>query len=198
MCRILVTPDRGFLELRTPETEKRLFIHSLNFIQKRYGKENIFSAVVRTDEGTSQMSVCLTPIREGRMAASKIFDYKELKDLQENFNQAVSDSLWAELKKEKLEERKRNLLIHEEKLQRKIDQLNSKRQQLIAKMNKEKRKEQYWQRVALGELVEKVFKESAEPERLMFIELAKMHLKGRHLARALAGFEQFAAVRPPA
>jgi hypothetical protein len=88
MCRIVLIPDLNFLESLTPEEEDIFFKKSVIFFQNRYGNDNVFSAVVRMEEGTRRMSVCLVPIHKGSLMASQIFTSDSLFHLQTSFHQA--------------------------------------------------------------------------------------------------------------
>lgn len=89
MAQVLVTSGPEFFEEMAPEKQRQFFEDSLDFLADRYGKENIFSAVVHMDEKTPHMHVDFTPISEGRLSAKAIFTRSELGQLQTDFAQNV-------------------------------------------------------------------------------------------------------------
>ncbi|WP_416807741.1 MobV family relaxase [Bacillus safensis] len=68
----------------SPEREKEFFKSNLEFLQERYGKENVMYASVHKDEKTPHMHVGLVPItKEKKLSAKQIFNKVEMKQLQE-------------------------------------------------------------------------------------------------------------------
>lgn len=87
-----------------------------------------------------------------------------------------------------MEEKK--ALTTEEKRRNKIAQLKAQLQKEEARLNQDKRKERNGQLIALGVLVEEMYKSGDETARQKWLDGAKKHLKDRNLTRALAGFER--------
>ncbi len=114
MCQLMVTSDHDFFKSLTPEREKEFFQQALLFIQERYGKENILSATVNKDEKTPHMHVNLTPIRDGKLIASKIFTREELGKLHTDFYNAVGKA-WGLERGETRDEKRRHLTVAEYK-----------------------------------------------------------------------------------
>lgn len=85
---------------------------------------------------------------------------------------------------------KNQVLTTEEKRRKKIAQLRAQLQKEEARLSKDKRKDRNGQLIALGVLVEEIFKTGDEAERQKLIESAKKHLKDRNLMRAFSGFER--------
>lgn len=81
-------------------------------------------------------------------------------------------------------------LTTEERRKQKIAQLKARLQKEESRLNQSQRKERNGQLIALGVLVEEVFKAGDEAGRQKLIESAKKHLKDRNLTRAFAGFER--------
>lgn len=54
------------------EEQKRYFESSLDFIQKRYGKQNTLYAMVHMDEATPHMHIGVMPITEDNRLSAKI------------------------------------------------------------------------------------------------------------------------------
>lgn len=122
MVQILVTSDHEFFKGLTPEKEKAFFEQSLKFIQDRYGKENVFSAVVHKDERTPHMHVNLTPIRNRRLTAKEIFNRKDVTSLHTDFHASVGKE-WGLKRGESREEKRKHLDTEAFKLQTKKEQL---------------------------------------------------------------------------
>jgi len=69
----LITASPDFFEGRPWEDIKAFFQTAVDFLSKRIGRHNIFSAVVHMDERTPHMHLCFTPITEdGRLSAKEI------------------------------------------------------------------------------------------------------------------------------
>lgn len=83
---------------------------------------------------------------------------------------------------------KKQQLTTEEKRKLKIAQLKAQLQKEEAKLNQSQRKERNGQLIALGVLVEEMFKSGDETARQKWTDGAKKHLKDRNLSRALAAF----------
>ncbi len=110
MCQLMVTSDQDFFKNLTPEKEKEFFRQSLAFIQERYGKDNVLSAIVHKDEKTPHMHVNLTPIRGGRLIASEIFTREELGKLHTDFHDSVGKE-WGLERGETREDKRRHLSV---------------------------------------------------------------------------------------
>lgn len=88
-CEFMVTSDKQFFDGLKPEEQERFFKESYEFLKKRYGPENVIYATVHLDEKTPHMHVGIVPIRDGRLSAKRIFDRRELKSLQTDYNAHV-------------------------------------------------------------------------------------------------------------
>lgn len=122
MAQILVTSGPEFFKDMPLEMQKDFFRHSLDFISKRYGKENILSAVVHIDERTPHMHVDLTPIKNGRLTAKTIFTRSELGNLQTDFANEVGHE-WKLQRGENKKEKRYHLSTEEYKLKEKEKEL---------------------------------------------------------------------------
>jgi hypothetical protein len=103
MCQAMITTTHGGLDHLDAKGKSDYFTDSLRFLQERYGKDNIFSAVIHMDEKTPHMHVNFTPIRDGRLSAKAIFDRKELTSLQTDFHREVASSRGLERGEERQE-----------------------------------------------------------------------------------------------
>lgn len=72
------------------ETEiKRYFHDCAEFFAKRYGKENVVSAVVHLDETTPHLHLNLIPVFGGRLCCKQLFDRTGLRNLQTDIHEKV-------------------------------------------------------------------------------------------------------------
>ena len=66
----LITASPEFFKGKKQEEIKAFFQTAVDFLSKKIGKNNIFTAVVHMDEKTPHMHLCFTPITEdGRLSA---------------------------------------------------------------------------------------------------------------------------------
>ena len=69
----LGTASPGFFKGKKWEEVKAFFQTAVDFLSRKIGRDNIFSAVVHMDERTPHMHLCFTPITEdGRLSAKEI------------------------------------------------------------------------------------------------------------------------------
>ena len=82
---IIASPD--FFKNKRHEEIKAFFQTAVDFLSKKIGKDNIFTAVVHMDEKTPHMHLCFTPITEdGRLTAKEIIGNRtQLTKWQDDF-----------------------------------------------------------------------------------------------------------------
>ncbi|MCC3882974.1 MULTISPECIES: MobV family relaxase, partial [Bacillus cereus group] len=86
LSEFVVTASPDYMHSLSLEEQKRYFESSLDFIQKRYGKQNTLYAMVHMDEATPHMHIGVMPITEdNRLSAKDMFTRKELISLQQDF-----------------------------------------------------------------------------------------------------------------
>ena len=69
----LITASPEFFKDKEREEVKAFFQTAVDFLSKKIGKSNIFTAVVHLDERTPHMHLCFTPItKDGRLSAKDI------------------------------------------------------------------------------------------------------------------------------
>ena len=69
----LVTASPDFFKGKSREEVRAFFQTATDFLARKIGKGNIFSAVVHMDERTPHMHLCFTPItQDGRLSAKEI------------------------------------------------------------------------------------------------------------------------------
>lgn len=91
LCGFIISSDSDFFDGLTPKARKEFFEKAYNFFAKRYGQENIISAVVHMDEATPHMHLYLMPITsDGRLCCKDIFSRQELQNLHTAFHRDVS------------------------------------------------------------------------------------------------------------
>jgi hypothetical protein len=69
----LITASPTFFKGKKRDEIEAYFQEAVDFLSKKIGKDNIFSAVVHLDERTPHMHLCFTPItKDGRLSAKEI------------------------------------------------------------------------------------------------------------------------------
>jgi hypothetical protein len=133
MCQFLVTSGPEFFQNMMPEKEKAFFEQPLKFIQDRYGKENVFSAVVHKDEKTPHMSVSMPPIFKGsRLTAKTLIDKKDIA-LQNDFHASVGHS-WGLQRGQSREEKRRHLATEDFKIKTRQEELERQKNELLPEL----------------------------------------------------------------
>jgi hypothetical protein len=87
----LSTASPEFFETASPETQKQFFADSLKFIENKFGKENIISAVIHRDESTPHLQTLVIPLKDGKLNAKSYLGGSkyELSKLQTDFHASV-------------------------------------------------------------------------------------------------------------
>ncbi|MEC1028129.1 MobV family relaxase [Bacillus paralicheniformis] len=139
-CSFMISASPEFFEKLSPESEREFFKSNLEFIQERYGKENVMYASVHKDETTPHMHVGLVPItKEKKLSAKQIFNKVEMKQLQEAIGKhnekfglqrgEPSDKKYLEIHKFKLEADKEELKavsLKKIEMEQAVDQISSR------------------------------------------------------------------------
>ena len=83
----LITASPDFFKNKKREEIKAYFQTAVDFLSKKIGRHNIFTAVVHLDERTPHMHLCFTPITEdGRLSAKEIIGNRtQLTQWQDSF-----------------------------------------------------------------------------------------------------------------
>ena len=84
----LITASPEFFTGRSKQEVQAYFTEAAAFMEKKVGKDNIFSAVVHMDEKTPHLHLCFTPITEdGRLSAKEILGNRaQLSKWQDEFH----------------------------------------------------------------------------------------------------------------
>lgn len=90
MVQVLVTSDKEFFDGMTLDQKEQFFNDSYEFLKKRYGEENIVSAIVHFDERTPHMHFNFVPVTEdGRLSAKSVLTRQRLIDQQDKFFEEI-------------------------------------------------------------------------------------------------------------
>ena len=89
MCSFIIGASPEFFIGKDRDDIGAFFFECTEFFAKRYGRENIISAVVHLDETTPHMHLNLMPVLDGRLCAKQLFDRKELRGIQTDLHNAV-------------------------------------------------------------------------------------------------------------
>jgi len=89
MTSFVIGSDRAFFSTLEKEGKEFFFSSCATFFERRYGRENIISAVVHMDETTPHMHLNLIPIKNGRLSAKELFNRNELSQLQTDFYEEI-------------------------------------------------------------------------------------------------------------
>ena len=87
----IITSDNDFFKNKNSKETRKIFEDALSFIQSKYGKSNVYSAVVHNDEKTPHLHVEMIPITDdGRLSAKSLFDKNSLRQLQTDIAKCLS------------------------------------------------------------------------------------------------------------
>lgn len=83
----LITASPDFFKGKKQEEVRAFFQTAVDFLSRKIGENNIFSAVVHMDERTPHMHLCFTPItQDGRLSAKEIIGNRvQLTNWQDEF-----------------------------------------------------------------------------------------------------------------
>ena len=130
MTQCLVTSDSAFFEKMSRAEQTDYFRKSLDFIEKRYGKENMVSATIHYDEKTPHMHVNFVPVTgDGRLSARDLFSPAKLRKLQDDYNRTCRENGY-DLERGELHSKKEHLSVDEFKVQTRYDELKGKQAEL--------------------------------------------------------------------
>lgn len=91
LVEVIVTSDEEFFKKLDKTSQRAFFVDCVEFLSKKYGKDNIISANVHMDERTPHMHVDFVPLtKDGRLSAKEVCgDRKDLQALQDSFFEQV-------------------------------------------------------------------------------------------------------------
>ena len=87
----LFTSDNEFFQDKSPQEQRHFFKSCYKWACEKFGKDNIFSAVVHMDEQTPHLHIEFVPLTaDGRLSAKSVLGGRaELQRLQDNFYNSV-------------------------------------------------------------------------------------------------------------
>lgn len=130
MCQFLVTSDNAFFNNMIKPDQIDFFKKSLDFMENRYGKQNMVSATIHFDEMTPHMHINFVPVTsDGRLSARDLFSPGNLRKLQDDFNRHCKENGY-DLERGKLHSKKEHLSVEEYKIETKFEQLKDKIKEL--------------------------------------------------------------------
>jgi len=91
LCDFVVTASPEALQSLDTVDRDMYFYQCVQWLEARYGKENIVYSQVHLDEANPHLHVGVIPIRENELNAKAIFTKKEMKSLQEDFYRDIAE-----------------------------------------------------------------------------------------------------------
>lgn len=89
MNSFIVTSDGEFFKGLRPWEQQEFFRDCAEFLSRKYGEENMISAVVHIDETTPHMHLNFIPVNEGRLSSKSLFDRQKLAQLQTELHESI-------------------------------------------------------------------------------------------------------------
>lgn len=89
MNSFIVTSDGEFFKGLRPWKQQEFFRDCAEFFSRKYGSENMISAIVHMDETTPHMHLNFIPINEGRLSSKSLFDRQKLAQLQTELHETI-------------------------------------------------------------------------------------------------------------
>jgi len=130
MCQVLITSDHAFFEGMSKVDQMAFFKRGYEFVENRYGKENMVSATVHFDERTPHMHVNFVPVTpDGRLSAKDLFGPKDLRKLQDDFNRCCREHGY-DLKRGEVGSDREHLSVEAYKIETKYEDLKCKMAEL--------------------------------------------------------------------
>lgn len=87
----LITSDKAFFEKLDQEQTREFFETAKNYFAENYGKANVAYANVHLDESTPHMHLGIVPMQNGKLSSKAMFDREELKKIQDELPQYMSE-----------------------------------------------------------------------------------------------------------
>ena len=89
MNSFIVTSDGEFFKGLHPWEQREFFRDCAEFFSRKYGEENMISAIVHMDETTPHMHLNFIPINQGRLSSKSLFDRQKLAQLQTQLHESI-------------------------------------------------------------------------------------------------------------
>lgn len=122
------------------ERSREFFEACAEFLEQRYGKENVVGAYVHMDETTPHMHVPIVPMMGGKLQASRMVNRRDLQTFHKDLNKAVDKALGVhvsiELDESQKAEKALSSLGHDEykQAQRRLEELRREEASLAAEV----------------------------------------------------------------
>lgn len=91
LCDFVVTASPEALQSLNETDRDQYFYHCIQWLEARYGRENIVYAQVHLDEANPHLHVGVIPIRDNELNAKAIFNKKEMQSLQDDFFRDIAE-----------------------------------------------------------------------------------------------------------
>lgn len=101
------------------------FQHGVEFMQQKYGKDNVIGAIVHYDETTPHLHVHWTPIAEQKLSYKSLSSPNQLRALQTDFNEHIRGKGY-DLDRGEVDSKKKHLSQQTEKLNKAIKENDKK------------------------------------------------------------------------
>lgn len=101
------------------------FQHGVEFMQQKYGKDNVIGAIVHYDETTPHLHVHWTPITEQKLSYKSLSSPNQLRALQTDFNEHIRGKGY-DLDRGEVDSKKKHLSQQTEKLNKAIKENDKK------------------------------------------------------------------------
>lgn len=101
------------------------FQHGVEFMQQKYGKDNVIGAIVHYDETTPHLHVHWTPITEQKLSYKALSSPNQLRALQTDFNEHIRGKGY-DLERGEVDSKRKHLSQQTEKLNQAIKENNKK------------------------------------------------------------------------
>ena len=85
LCDFVITASPEALQSLNETDRDQYFYECVQWLEARYGKENIVYSQVHLDEANPHLHVGVVPIKDNELNAKALFDKKEMKSIQDDF-----------------------------------------------------------------------------------------------------------------
>ena len=89
MNSFVITSDGEFFMGLNPWEQQEFFRDCAEFFSRKYGGENMISAIVHMDETTPHMHLNFIPVNQGRLSSKSLFDRQKLAQLQTELHESI-------------------------------------------------------------------------------------------------------------
>lgn len=89
MNSFIITSDGEFFKGLHPWEQREFFRNCAEFLSRKYGEENMISAIVHMDETTPHMHLNFIPVNKRRLSSKSLFDRQKLAQLQTELHECV-------------------------------------------------------------------------------------------------------------